>query len=148
MSRRIDVPTLRAAWWAFRALRRARRTLRKRGLEGFSVSSPPQLPEQAARGVLAVLRRRSSTCLERALVLQRWHAAQGHSCDVVIGVAGSAERFAAHAWLDGELDGQAESFQELMRVPLQGDSCPRARGVAVSVISGGGGGGDDDGGDD
>ncbi len=100
--RRVDLPTLRAAWWAQRALRRARRTLRRDGLAHAAVTDPPALEDHASRGVHAVLRRKPSTCLERALVLQRWHAAQGIEQDVIIAVKGPADNFAAHAWVDGE----------------------------------------------
>ena len=64
----LDVPSLRAALWAVRALRRAERDLRRHGLEGARVIPPPTLPASARRGVLAIVRRRPSTCLEKALV--------------------------------------------------------------------------------
>lgn len=117
MERRITVPNLRAAWWAYRALGQARRTLRRDGFEGVALSAPPSLPDSATRGVLAALRRQPSTCLERALVLQRWYAAQGSPRDVVIAVKGPSRQFEAHAWLDGEHDAGAETFSELMRLP-------------------------------
>src|SRR3954452_11992213 len=63
--------SLRAAAWALMALRRTRRDLAAHGLEGARVTPPPRLPAAARVGVLAVVRRRPSTCLERALVLQR-----------------------------------------------------------------------------
>jgi Transglutaminase-like superfamily len=116
MPSRIDIPTLRAALWAHRSLRQARRGLRRDGLAGVLLSSPPRLPAVASRGVLAVLRRRPSTCLERALVLQRWHAAQGHPHEIVIGVSGTGDQFKAHAWLDGVPDGGDDSFGELLRL--------------------------------
>lgn len=119
MPHRIDIPTLRAALWAHRSLRRARRGLRRDGLAGVLLSAPPPLPASAGRGVVAVLRRRRSTCLERALVLQRWHAAQGHPHEVVIGVSGTGERFKAHAWLDGAPDSCDDSFGELLRLPAR-----------------------------
>jgi hypothetical protein len=119
MPHRIDLPTLRAALWARRSLRQARRGLRRDGLAGALVSSPPPLPDTARRGVLAVLRRRPSTCLERALVLQRWHAAQGRLQEVVIGVSGTGEQFKAHAWLDGAPDNCDDSFRELVRLPAR-----------------------------
>jgi hypothetical protein len=59
--------------------------------------------------------RTSPTCLERALVLQRWLAAHGSPYDVVIGVTAPADGFAAHAWLDGEDD--ARAYAELTRLP-------------------------------
>jgi hypothetical protein len=114
--RRFDLPTLRAAWWAQRALRRARRTLRRDGLAYAAVTNPPALDDHAGRGVHAVLRRKPSTCLERALVLQRWHAAHGVERDVIIAVKGPADHFAAHAWVDGEPD-MDESYEELLRLP-------------------------------
>jgi hypothetical protein len=116
--RRVDLPTLRAAWWALRALRRARRTLRRDGLAHASLTDPPRLEDEAGRGVYALLRRKPSTCLERALVLQRWHAAHGSERDVIIGVKGPADNFAAHAWVDGEADLE-DSFEELLRLPAR-----------------------------
>ena len=115
--RSLDVPTLRAAWWTHRALRRVRADLRANGLRYAPAPVPPRLPTDARRGVLAVLRREASTCLERALVLQRWHQAHGNARDVIIAVKGPQVDFAAHAWLDGEPDGDVSRFAELMRLP-------------------------------
>jgi hypothetical protein len=112
---RVDRPTLRAAWWTLVSLRRARRRLKRDGLEGFSLPAPPALPVAAGRGVHAVLRRVPQTCLERAFVLQRWHACHGDAKDVVIAVKGPARTLRAHAWLDGELDALL-GFEELLRV--------------------------------
>jgi Transglutaminase-like superfamily len=119
MPRRIDIPTLRAALWAHRSLRQAHRGLRREGLAGVLLSPPPRLPATASRGVLAVLRRRPCTCLERALVLQSWHAAQGHPHEIVIGVSGTGDQFKAHAWLDGAPDDCDDSFGELVRLPAR-----------------------------
>jgi hypothetical protein len=118
-SARLDRPTLRAALWALVALRRAKRDLRRHGLDGAYVAPPPALPASARRGVLAVVRRRPSTCLERALVLQSWEAAHGASADVVIGVQGAGDGFRAHAWLETLPDGPPEAFQEIMRLPAR-----------------------------
>ena len=116
--RRVDLPALRAAFWAERALRSARRTLRRRGVDGIRLPAPPTLPADAGRGVNALLRRRaSSTCLERALVRQRWLAAQGSPRDVVIAVQSPDDAFQAHAWVDGDPDAQAPAFHELLRLP-------------------------------
>jgi hypothetical protein len=109
------LPALRAAFWALRAVGTARRQLRRDGLNRIELPSPPRVPESASRGVQAALRRQPATCLERALVLQRWYAAQGRPHDVVIGVAGSSETFEAHAWLEGEDPGR--DYLELSRVP-------------------------------
>ena len=109
--------TLRAAAWAFLALRRARRDLAAHGLGGTHVAPPPRLPASARPGVLAVVRRRPSTCLERALVLQRWETDHGAGADVVIGVKGPGEGFRAHAWLETMPDGPPGTFQEILRLP-------------------------------
>jgi Transglutaminase-like superfamily len=110
-----DLPTLRAALWALLALRRARRALKRGPVTEIRVGPPPALPPSAGRGVRAILRRSDPTCLERALVMQAWAAAQGDTRDVVIGVNGTGEQFAAHAWLDGDSDGEGP-YRELMRV--------------------------------
>jgi hypothetical protein len=116
MDARLDPATLRAAWWTARSLRRARRQLRRRPFTEVTVPAPPSLPDRAGRGVHAVLRRASGTCLERALVLQCWLAAHGSSRDVVIGVTSPAGDFVAHAWLEGEDD--ARGYAELTRLPV------------------------------
>jgi hypothetical protein len=68
--------------------------------------------------VSALLRRRpSSTCLERALVRQRWLASHGSRRDVVIAVQAPDDAFQAHAWVDGDPDEQEGSFHELLRLP-------------------------------
>jgi Transglutaminase-like superfamily len=115
--RKLDPASLRAAWWTLLALRRTRRSLRLGPVTGVHVAPPPRLPDRAGRGVNAVLRRFDSTCLERALVLQAWERARGDGRDVVIGVRGSRGEFAAHAWLDGEQNGDLGAYEELMRVP-------------------------------
>ena len=95
----------------------ARRALRDGHLAEIELPAPPAVPFSAERGVHALLRRRSATCLERALVLQRWHAAFGQPREIVIGVRGPAQTFAAHAWLEGEPDGETGVFEELLRLP-------------------------------
>jgi hypothetical protein len=116
--RSLDVPTLRAAWWARGALRRVHEDLGRHGLRYGAAPAPPRrLPQAARRGVVAVLRRQPSTCLERALVLQRWDEVHGLPRDVIVAVRGPSVDFAAHAWLDGEPDGDVTQFAELMRLP-------------------------------
>ena len=113
--RQLDFPTLRAAWWAWTTLRRTRRALRELPVAEVDVVAPPLLPPHAARGVNAVLRRVPNTCLERALVLQKWLAEHGVAKDVVVGVTGRDD-FRAHAWLEGEsVDGE---YRELTRLRL------------------------------
>lgn len=111
--RRLDAATLRAAWWTLVSVRATRRALRNRPVGDIVVAPPPRLPAHAGRGVHAVLKRVPNTCLERALVLQRWLAEHGTDRDVVVGVTGRSD-FRAHAWLDGErVDAE---FQELTRL--------------------------------
>ena len=117
MRRPPDLPTLRAAWWTLRALRHVRRGLDGDSFRPPSIPPPPAVPVDAGRGVAAVLRRRPASCLERALVVQRWEAAHGRRRDVVIGVTAPAD-FAAHAWLDGD-PSQAGPFTELVRLPAE-----------------------------
>jgi hypothetical protein len=119
--RRLDVPTIRAAWWTVQALRRTRKQLPASQVGAVRVVPPPGLPRYAERGVHAVLRRVPNTCLERALVLQCWLSAYGVEKEIIVGVTGASE-FKAHAWLDGEpVD---ETFKELMRLPATGQSEP------------------------
>jgi hypothetical protein len=107
----------RAALWAFGALRRARRDLAAHGLDGAHVAPPPRLPASARTGVFAIVLRRPTTCLERALVLQRWEAAHGAASDVIIGVRGPGDDFGAHAWLETMPDAPPGVFQEILRLP-------------------------------
>jgi hypothetical protein len=111
--RRLDPAALLGAWWALRAVRRARRELRTGPVEAVRLPLPPRLPTGGERGVHAVLRRLEPSCLERALVLQRWLAARGQPRAVVIGVTAPGPGFRAHAWLDGEA---APEFHEIARV--------------------------------
>jgi hypothetical protein len=112
---RLDLGSLRAAVWAARALSRLRRDLKTTGIDA-AVVPPPHLPEQAVRGVNGVLRRRSATCLERSLVLQKWYFARGIARDVVVGVTAPGDGFAAHAWLEGEAAESGKPFHELRRL--------------------------------
>jgi hypothetical protein len=107
---------VRAAWWAYRCLRDTRRRLAD-GHTDVSLA-PPALPAAAARGVEAVLRRAGPTCLEAALVRQRWLRAQGVLRDVVIGVTAPRDGFKAHAWLDDPRQRTAQQpWRELTRLP-------------------------------
>ena len=110
-----DISELRAAWWAYRCLRDARRRLAA-GHSDVRVT-PPALPAAAVRGVEAVLRRARPTCLEAALVRQRWLRAHGVQRDVVIGVTAPSDGFKAHAWLDDPGQSSAQKrWTELTRL--------------------------------
>ena len=117
MRRRPHLAEVRAAWWARQALRRAHRDLAVGGVRSAAVPAPPKLPAHASRGVEALLRVSRHTCLEGALVRQRWLAAHGVMRDVVIGVTAPADAFAAHAWLDpGTSSEAAGPWLELTRL--------------------------------
>jgi hypothetical protein len=64
-----------------------------------------------------VLRRSSPSCLEQALVMQRWLLAHGQPHDVVIGVARQDDTVMAHAWVEGGGDASEETYTELHRLP-------------------------------
>jgi Transglutaminase-like superfamily len=115
--RRPSVQELRAACWALRSVRSARRQLRRSGYEGLTLPRVPRLEPSASRGVNAVLSRLPATCLERAVVLQRWRSAYGDHREIVVGVSGTKEEFRAHAWLDDEHPGRdVAEFRELARL--------------------------------
>jgi len=117
LARLTDAGAWRGALWAQRAVRETRRQLRDGHLKDISLGPPYRLPPSAEYGVHAVLRRLPSTCLERAVVLQRWRIAQGDPREIVIGVLREQDEFKAHAWVEGEGDQLAPAFEELMRVP-------------------------------
>ncbi len=114
--RRYHPSTIRAAWWCWRSLERARRDLPVHGVR-TKVAVPPSVGRHAARGVLAVLRRTDPTCLERSLVEQAWLRAFGEDHDVLIGVAVADGERRMHAWIEGRRDG--EEFTVLHRVPAR-----------------------------
>lgn len=80
--------------------------------------SVPELPSAAGRGVQAVLRRTRWSCLERAVVRQRWLASQGSARDLVIGVS-AGPPFEAHAWLEGDPATDSAAYEELSRHPAR-----------------------------
>lgn len=104
-------------------LQLVRRTLARRGVqETIDLPGPPRLLSASAeRGVRAVLRRRHASCLEGALVMQRWYSAHGVEKELVIGVTSPNDAFAAHAWLEPRDDSTepAEEFTELLRASHQ-----------------------------
>lgn len=115
MRRLPSLNEVRAARWADRALRHVRRELAA-GRTPVQTPEPPSLPPAARRGVEALLRRRHHSCLEGAIVRQRWLVAHAIHRDVVIGVTSPSDKFAAHAWVDGEEDVPAAEYLELTRL--------------------------------
>jgi len=115
--RRGDVQSLRAAGWALRAARQARRSMRAGGIATLALPPVPDLSASAGVGVEAALRRTRYTCLERAVVRQAWAAAHGRPRDVIIGVTGPGDEFGAHAWLEGDPPSAGGGFHEILRHP-------------------------------
>jgi hypothetical protein len=117
MRRVPDKAHLLAAWWTWRALRAARAQLRGGAVRDVRLPAPPPASQHGARAVRVVLARQRPSCLERALVLQRWLAGQGIERDVIVGTEGSAAGdFAAHAWLDGEQQLPERRYVEILRL--------------------------------
>lgn len=111
---------LRAAWWALRAARAARRRLARGGLDALALPPVPPLPHGAAAGIDLALRLGVRNCLVRSAVRQAWYAARGREHDLVIGVTTPSSGFRAHAWLDGDPPEASEGYVELTRRPVAG----------------------------
>lgn len=119
---RLRPDVLVAAGWAALATLWVRRRIR---LVGTRVPMPwaPRLGAGAGRGVWAYLTRLTPNCLERAVVAQAW-LARGGACapDIVVGVPRTglgAGGGPAHAWLEGQEPGAAESHVEIDRLPAR-----------------------------
>ncbi len=112
---------LRAAGWAWRALRGVRRHLPTRPLEQVEVPPAPAGDPRTRRAVESVLRTRHATCLERSLVVQRWWSGQGVAVDLVVAVTAPGQGFHAHAWLESDPDAarQHDRMDEIVRVPTR-----------------------------
>jgi hypothetical protein len=111
------VADLQAAIWAWQALHSARQQLQGGAVRGVRVPEPSPLPIAASRAVRVVLTARKASCLERALLHQRWLAAHGIERDVVVGTRGGAgDEFCAHAWVDGTPQGTDRRFVEMIRL--------------------------------
>lgn len=115
---RLAPRTLRAAWWALRTVRKAKRDLRTHGLATTVAPPPAGLPWSSRPGVYGVLHRLEPTCLERALVLQSWLKAHRVERDVVIGVRKEDGAVKAHAWIDGITQREDDlRYTEIHRLP-------------------------------
>jgi hypothetical protein len=92
---------IRSVLTTTRAVRRTRSSLKAQPLSkvqpDLSTHDFAGFPGRGARLAFRVTR---ATCLERALVLQAWHARRGIDHDVVIGFRKDRGSFIAHAWID------------------------------------------------
>lgn len=114
-----DPRTARAAAWAWRAGRSARRQLAATDGIDICLTPAPRSPLGGAKAISAITRRTGATCLGRATVMQHWHAANGRYRDVVIGVSAPSTGFAAHAWLDGDPHDPSRHTEIARRPPPQ-----------------------------
>ena len=114
--------------WAVRALWRTRRQLRSAPVADLDLPGPPIGGAGGLRTVERVLATQGASCLETALVTQRWLAAQGLGRDVLIGVSPPGEGFRAHAWLDDPEVDIDPGLTEIHRVRPSRPG-PRARRV-------------------
>jgi hypothetical protein len=111
--------SVRAMWWTLRSALAARRQLKRgRRPDAVVLPDPPSLPDNMTRSVRVVTRLLDNTCLERAIVLQKWYAAHGERKSIWIGVSSPSAGFRAHAWLEGETSGN-EAFEKLLKVDIQ-----------------------------
>lgn len=113
------ISAVEGLWWAYCALRDARRQLSSGQLSQLELSrAPARRSSGGAWGVRTLLRLRPHSCLERALIWQHWLADQGVIRSVVIGVGRPDDSFIAHAWVEGEEDDLARDLHELTRLSL------------------------------
>ncbi len=75
-----------------------------------------------------MLRSVRASCLEKAVLLQRFDAATGKARAVIIGVTAPGRGFRAHAWLEGERQTDT-AFHEIVRhrTPVSWLSAPTAQ---------------------
>lgn len=116
-ARSLTLSNLRAALWALRALRVAKKELRGGRWESIGLPHVPNVPPPSVRAVDSILRRTGATCLPTAIVRQAWFAAHGSKRDLVVGVTAPSRGFEAHAWLEGDPPCHAERFEEFLRRP-------------------------------
>ncbi len=120
-----DPNSRRLIWWTVRAVRASRAQLLER--QPPEVRLPPLPsggdPAGGDRTVRLAARAARASCLETAIVRQRFLASQGVRRDLVIGVTAPSAGFRAHAWLEG--DGGTSGFVELHRHPAPSVAPPR-----------------------
>ena len=106
----------RTLLWSLRMVGRIREQVPQRSFRDIALSAPPALDRRSRSAVNAGLRLRRATCLEQALLRQRFDAANGVDRTLIIAVSSPANGFRAHSWLEGEPQ-RDQSLREIVRHP-------------------------------
>ena len=114
---RAPLATVRVAAWTWSEARRLPESLRHEGMAAVdTIRRAPPVAAGHRSTVTAVLRLAGANCLERSAILQRWEADHDGGRPLVLGVARDSEgEIVAHAWLDGEREG--DGYVSLHRRP-------------------------------
>ena len=109
--------TARVVAWTWSEARRLPDSLRHHGMAALdTVRRAPPVAAGHRSTVTVVLRLAGANCLERSAVLQRWETDHDVGRPLVVGVARDSEgEIAAHAWLEGEREG--DGYLPLHRRP-------------------------------
>lgn len=100
----------------------------------LDLPGPPTGGAGGVHVVERVLARRRASCLESALVAQRWLAAHGIDRDVLVGVSAPGAGFRAHAWLhdpDGDAHPELTEIHRRSPRPTWSPGSPTARRAQV-----------------
>lgn len=109
--------TARVAAWTWSEARRLPGSLRHQGMAAVDTIRPaPPVAAVHRSTVTVILRLSGANCLERSAILQRWETDHDGGRPLVVGVARDSEgEIAAHAWLEG--DGDGDGYLPLHRRP-------------------------------
>ncbi len=106
----------RTLFWSMRMVVRVRKQLPYKPFGEVLLSGPPASDPLSRSAMNAGLRLRRATCLEQALLRQRFDAANGLQRTLIIAVTNPADGFRAHSWLEGERQPDP-SMREIARHP-------------------------------
>ncbi len=109
--------TVRVAAWTWSEARRLPESLRRQGMAAVdTIRRPPPVPPRHRSTVAVILRLAGANCLERSAILQRWETDHDGGRPLLVGVARDSQgELAAHAWLEGEEQG--DGYLPLHRRP-------------------------------
>lgn len=106
----------RTLFWSLRTVGRIRQQLPQRPFGDVVLTIPPASDVRSRSAMNAGLRLRRASCLEQALLRQRFDAANGVQRTLIIAVTSPANGFRAHSWLEGERQ-HDPSMREIVRLP-------------------------------